>query len=104
MTQIASLPTPDEIEQAAAILKRARDARTLMRHRARIEARKLAGITPRARPLAAFICTWCGLGFEASAYKGPATGRYCSHSCRELAYQNRKRLAAARAAREAVDA
>lgn len=97
-------PTPEEIEQAAATLKRARDARTLARRRARIEARKALGLPANARNLtmAAFQCTWCGLGFEARAsIQRGSTGRYCSHSCRELAYQNRKRQAARRAEREA---
>jgi hypothetical protein len=100
-------PTAEEIEAAAAIIKRAREARTLARRAARIEARKALGLPANARnfTMSAFQCTWCGLGFEARATpQRGQTGRYCSHSCRELAYQNRKRHATARAEREAASA
>jgi hypothetical protein len=99
-----AIPTSEEIEAAAAILKRAREARIMARRRARIAARAMGGLPAKARnfTMAAFQCTWCGLGFEARAsIQRGSTGRYCSHSCRELAYQNRKRQAARRADREA---
>ena len=98
------IPTAEEIEAAAAILKRAREARIMARRSARIAARAMGGLPANARnfTMTAYVCAWCGLGFEARAgNQRGSTGRYCSHSCRELAYQNRKRQAAKRAEREA---
>lgn len=99
------VPSPEELADAADILKRGREARTMLRRRVRIEARKALGLPASARniTMGAFQCAWCGLGFEARVYHGPSAGRYCSHSCRELAYQNRKRLATRRAERMALD-
>ena len=98
------VPTPEEIADAAAVIQRAREARTLARRRARIEARRLAGMPLRDFRQAAYLCSWCGLGFEARVLNRPVIGRYCSQSCRQSAYQNRKRIAAKRAEKAAADA
>lgn len=98
-----AIPTPEEIEAAADVIQRARDARTLARRRARNEARR-AGLPVMRYQQAAFLCSWCGLGFEARVLNRSVIGRYCSAGCRQLAYSNRKRLAARRAAKVATDA
>ena len=53
--------------------------------------------------LGAFLCVYCGVPFAARVLNRPVAGRYCSHSCREMAYQQRKRrLEKREAARAAI--
>jgi hypothetical protein len=64
--------------------------------------------TKYARPVkpyevAAFLCGYCGVPFAARVLNRPAAGRYCSASCKQMAYQQRKRkLAKREAARAAI--
>lgn len=93
------IPTAEEVAQAAAVIKRAREAKV----RARRQARRAAmPRKPYAVEQVAYLCAWCGDAFKARVYHGSHTGRYCTQACRQLAYDNRKRLAAKRAEREAA--
>jgi hypothetical protein len=64
--------------------------------------------TKNARPVkpyrvAAYLCGYCGVPFAARVLNRPAGGRYCSASCKQMAYVERKRKRARRdAARAAV--
>jgi hypothetical protein len=92
-------PTAAEQLTARAVLKAARLARMRQRRAAR-RAGEANG--PKFKP-AAFLCGWCGDTFEARVLRRTVIGRYCSGSCRQLAYQHRKRIAARReAARAAI--
>jgi len=52
---------------------------------------------------AAYLCGYCGVPFEARRQRTAGTGRYCSGSCKQMAYQQRRRRAAKReAARAAI--
>ena len=91
----ATAPSDGDIEAARAVLKAARLARMRERraaHRAGGEA-----VTPRFK-VAAYLCAYCGTPFEARAFNRPTIGRWCSQSCRQLAYQARQRRRAARGA------
>lgn len=102
MKQFAT-PTAAEIEHAAAVLKAAREAKVRARRRAR---RAAMPRKPNTYEQAAFLCAWCGDAFSARVLNrtAPMTGRYCTNACRQQAYANRKRQAAARAERVAARA
>src|SRR5271157_3801062 len=89
-------PTSDEIAAAKTTIRRARLA--VLRQRGRLKSRR-----GRNYPTAPYECSWCGEKFVGRVVFTPPTGRYCSESCRQLAYQHRRRRVAKRdAARAAV--
>jgi hypothetical protein len=100
-------PTDEELAAAKEIYRRDRLAR--LRER-RDERRRLSGWQPipqseRNYAKAALVCGYCGTLFEARALpaknRRPSAGRWCSNSCRQLAFQQRKRVAAKRAKAQA---
>ena len=93
-------PTEAEILVAREVLRAARLS-ALRQRRADRRAGHPVSLPSNFRR-AAFLCGWCGQPFEARVMRTirgrPAIARWCSKSCRELAYQRRKRIVARREA------
>jgi hypothetical protein len=85
-------PSEAEVMAARAVLKADRLARMRERRAAR---RTRAAFAPKF-PTAPYLCAYCGTPFEARSLRRAVMGRYCSASCRQLAYKNRCRVAAVR--------
>lgn len=57
--------------------------------------REARALRPRRHPkfpTESLRCGWCGVRFRGRVLGRPAIGRYCTHSCRTMAYDRRKRL------------
>jgi len=99
-------PSAEELMVAQSLIQRGKDillaGRKAVIRRKRAE--ELAARRPVRRfPMVSCRCSWCGVGFRARRLNRPVRGRFCSHSCREMDYQARKRRVAKRdAARAAV--
>jgi hypothetical protein len=92
-------PSEAEVMAARAVLK----ADRLARMRERRAASRTGPIAPPKFPTAPYLCAYCGSAFEARSLRRAVMGRYCSASCRQLAYKHRCRIAADRqSARAAI--
>jgi hypothetical protein len=84
MTAPRQAPTQEQIRDARRVLAAHRQAT--------LRARRRAGrsLTPgkRVYPMAAFLCGYCRIAFE-SRRGNYGKVRYCSHSCRSMAYDRR---------------
>lgn len=88
MTLSHQTPTDREVIEARRVLAALRQSRLRARRRAR---RSLAPGT-MVYPTDAFLCGHCGIAFEGR--KGNyGRVRFCSASCRTMAYEARKRRA-----------
>jgi 5-methylcytosine-specific restriction endonuclease McrA len=85
-------PSEAEVMAARAVLK----ADRLARMRERRAARRSGTIAAPKFPTAPYLCAYCGTPFEARSLRRAVMGRYCSASCRQLAYKSRCRVAATR--------
>jgi hypothetical protein len=89
------IPTREDVDRAVEVLRAARAARILARKRGRRSALAKLPPAPIRFPTAPYACSWCGLPFLARVIN-PALveRRYCSETCRQLAYRARKRESA----------
>src|SRR5437899_2618396 len=91
---VAPAPSYADILAARKVLHDARLARTRALRKAR---RVLLPRRPIVFPQAEYRCANCGDMFMARVFARPSIGRWCSASCRQLAYFRRKTMAARRA-------
>lgn len=86
MTLSRQIPTDQDVIEARRTLAADRKARLRARRRAR------RSLTPGTLvyPTAAYLCGYCGAPFEGREGNYGRV-RYCSASCRTMAYQRRQR-------------
>jgi hypothetical protein len=103
--KLAPMPSPADIMAARGVLKSYKQAQLRLRRALKRAEQPIAphkGNRGVVYPTATYLCGYCGLPFVARVVNRPVMARWCGHSCRELAYQHRRRVAAKREATRAA--